>query len=579
MPTLFAALTDPDTVMALFEVAQTGLMVIDKDYKVVLVNEEAGRIIGGKPNCLFDLSTCYSLFFNKQAPCADCPIPDAGKSWPKSKSIVIKDKDGADQFIKVAMIPWEEYTVLNLHDVTRELNLLRNVDLTKKELRAKNILLERRQQEIANKSQFLEQLLDHLPDAMVTVNETFAIQRKNAAVATILPCAEGRKCHELLGNEEPCADCPATGGFAAANGQKKSHVVAGRFYTETITASPGVGLLLFRDTTRQIQLIEQIRETRSAITRKNEILSGLVGLGAFMQKETEPRAVIEYFIEMFLPVIKAEKAAVIVNDIREGNLWFTFHKGLDEETVKSLSRAYLTRDVQCNRIKIHDSEFFPWATGVQVDLLGASGKRVGIIVLPASYSDEDGELTKLFTEPLGADIHNRLLMRQLEEKANTDPLTGLYNRGYLDAVMEEESKKQEEFDIPHAVVVADVNGLKKVNDQYGHEAGDAYLLKVTELFKENVRSSDVVARTGGDEFVILLVDANHASAEQFIARLTERAFTEVFLPVGDGELFPVTVSLGAAGSDVFTHDMLLKEADQRMYAAKEAFYKTREKYR
>ena len=155
----------------------------------------------------------------------------------------------------------------------------------------------------------------------------------------------------------------------------------------------------------------------------------------------------------------------------------------------------------------------------------------------------------------------------------------MYNRGYLDAVLEEERKKQEEFDIPHAVVEADVNGLKKVNDKYGHEAGDAYILKVTELFKQNVRSSDVVARTGGDEFVILLVDANHASAEQFIARLTVKAFTEVFLPVGDGELFPVTVSFGVAGSDVFAHDMLLKEADRRMYAAKEAFYKTRERYR
>ncbi len=579
MPTLFSALGNPDTVLALFEVAQTGLIVIDNDYKVVLANEEAGRILGGKPNCLSNLATCYSLFFGKQEPCADCPLPDASKLWPKTKSIVVKGRDGSDQFVKVAMIPWEGFTVLNLHDVTRELNLLRNVDLTKKELRAKNILLERRQQEIAGKTQFLEQLLDHLPDALVTVNEKFAIQRKNAAVATILPRADGRKCHELLGSEIPCADCPATSGFADANGQKKSHVVAGRFFTEIITASPGGGLLLFRDTTRQIQLIEQIRETRSALTRKNEILSGLVSLGAYMQKATGPQEVIEYFMEMFLPVIKADKAAVIVNDIREGNLWFTFQKGLDEETLKSLSRAYLSRDVQSNRMKVSDSEFFPWETGVQIDLRGASGKRIGIIVLPTSYSDEDGELIRLFIEPLGADIHNRLLMRQLEEKANTDPLTGLYNRGYLDAVLEQERKKQEEFNIPYAVVVADVNGLKKVNDQYGHEGGDAYILKVTELFRQNVRSSDVVARTGGDEFVILLVDTNHASAEQFIVRLIDRAFTEVFLPVGDGELFPVTVSLGAAGSDAFSHDMLLKEADHRMYAAKEAFYKTREKYR
>ena len=197
----------------------------------------------------------------------------------------------------------------------------------------------------------------------------------------------------------------------------------------------------------------------------------------------------------------------------------------------------------------------------------------------AVAEEEEKGLIDLFAEPLAAYLDNRLLSRKLEEKANNDPLTGLFNRGYLDQAMAEEKQKLDNFNIPFGVVVADVNRLKKVNDIYGHEAGDRLILKVSELLQKAVRNTDIVARTGGDEFVILLAECTKQRVEMFIRRLLRSVFQGVYLEVGDGEQFPVTVSFGGAATDVCAPDVLMLEADRAMYAAKEVYYQHAERYR
>ncbi len=577
---LYAALSNPDTVLSLFEVVQTGILVIDKDYQVVLANETAGQILGSKPNCLGDLSKCHELFFNQEEPCLDCPIFDDEIPWPKKKSIIIKNEQGSDVFVKVSMVPREGYTVLNLNDVTRELTLIRNVDLTKRELKAQNILLERKQQEINSERSFLAQLLDHLPDALVTVNSSFSVDMKNSAVKEILPHPDTAQCYEMLGNEGPCEGCPAENGFAAANGLKKSHIVEGQYYTEIFTKAHGNnGLLLFRNTTRQIQLIEQIRDAREALSQKNTIFRNLIQLQTFIQQETDSEKVLDSFFDLLLPVINTSRAVAIINDIRDGSIWQTYRKDVDEEQLKEVTRAYLSRDVQTTKSSLSDVCGLPWEKCTLVDLTGTDMRRVGVVLLPCEYNDEETGLIHLFTEPFGANIQNRLLMRQLEEKANKDPLTGLFNRGYLDRAIEEERDKLDKFGIHYSVVMADVNGLKKANDVYGHEAGDKLILEVSRLMNEQVRSTDIVARTGGDEFIILLTNSTDENSRLFVSRLNEKVFSNAYMSVGDDEQFPVSVSLGTTGSDKYDPEIMMKEADRLMYAAKEAYYETRPRYR
>lgn len=558
---------------------QSAVVVVDQEFRVVTANRAALEITGrdwrDRSSC-----TCYGFLFGKKEPCQDCLLK-AGDN--QQRSVTIRRSDGEDVFVKLQMAPFLDYYVVTLQDVTREVSLLRKVDLLRKEQQAKNVILEQRSREVQDEQRLLKELLDHLPEALVSVEKTFIIEGRNKAVSQLLSGkADAQKCYELFGYHEPCSDCPAHDGFDGLGDVKKTHQVGDRYVTEGVSSSPfgSGGLLLFRDTTRQISLIERIREQQQTILRKSKILECLADLGTLMQKESELQTVVESFWQLLLHLLKRESAVLLVSDIRAGSIGLASGKGVDEEALKVAAQGYLSREIQSMQVESLGAEFLPWQEASQIILKGRSGGLVGMLLLQGDLQDqEEKELVDLFSEPLGAYIDNRLLSRKLEEKANTDALTGLYNRAYLEQAMKEEQEKFEKFNINFAVVVADVNRLKKANDVYGHEAGDRLILKVSELLQESLRSTDTLARTGGDEFVILLAGASDAEGKSFAHRLYEDVFNGVFMDVGDDEQFPVNVSFGVAGTDVAAVDSLTEEADREMYAAKERFYQTEERYR
>ena len=571
------------TLAPIFNAVQTGVILVNSDYRIILMNSLAEEMLGKDLASIGDSQKCYELFADEDGPCDHCPRENLETACPPPKSVAFKKGDGTDVLIKVHYHSIQDSCLLTLFNVTKEVTLLRKIDLSRKELQAKNILLERSKNKTGRENEFLQQLIDSLPDALMAVDKNLNALNKNAAVAEIFPEGSGETCYELIGNDFPCDPCPAEHGFASDKELKKIHEVGGKFYTEIIAQSPkeGGGLLLFRDTTRQIGLIGQIREQQESITRQNNILSGLVNFGARMQKETEASGVVDFFLDLFLPVINSTSCAILVDDIRPGKLWLTLKRGVDEEYMKWLSRGYFSRDFQTGKVDSLQDEFLPWEECTQIRLLGGDGSRVGLILFEGGYEkgENDLDLVKLFSEPMGAYLHNRLLLKKLEEKANTDALTGLYNRGYLDRVLEEEVEKFQSYSINFALVVADVNRLKMANDVYGHEAGDRLIVAVSNLLRETVRETDIVARVGGDEFLILLTNSNAENAQAFIKRLKNHVFNEVFMDVGDNEKFPVMISLGAAGTDTHAPGDLAKEADKQMYADKEEYYKTQKRYR
>jgi diguanylate cyclase (GGDEF)-like protein len=385
----------------------------------------------------------------------------------------------------------------------------------------------------------------------------------------------------MLGRERPCEGCPAKKGFTAAAGQKKSHSVADRYYTEVFSLSPtgGGGLLLFRDTTRQVELIEMIKENRDEIDRKNRILSLLVEFGTYLHKQADTKEVIQFFFDKFMPILGVTAAAVIVKDIRPGNLWLAEARGLREHELDRLSKACLARDMQKKQADLIAPEFLPWESAVQEPLRGSLGNWLGNLVLPGTIRKEDQEVVSLLVETLGAYLQNQLLLRQLEEKAHRDAMTGLYNRGFIEQALTEEQVKFEKYHIPYAVVLADVDRLKKVNDEFGHEVGDLMIIEAGRALQRSMRETDILARTGGDEFLILLTGTNDDSARVFVERLKERFVRDLFLSAPDQELIPVTVSLGWAGSDKYPPEQLVNEADRIMYVAKRNFYQGVQRYR
>lgn len=566
-------------IQELFNAVQAGLLLCGQDYRFALANgvaldffSRAGLEMADQP--------CHKALFNSDARCEGCPAD--GEAQPgKRQSLTFKGQ-GGDIFLKVFCQSWQGQYLLTIHEVTQEITLLRRSDLDRKELQAKNILLERRRRLNQEEQEFLTQLMDNLPEALLAVDDDFLVKRQNMAVLDLFPSQNGTHCYDLFGSSSPCPDCPARHGFNAANGQKKSHETEGRVYTEIFSVAPNGkgGLLQFRDITRQVDLIGQIRARREEIASKNKVLSLLVDFGIYLQKETGIKEIAGYFIDAILPDLHAGAAGLIINDIRAGNIWLSYQSGMSTAEWKTVTKACMSRDQQQFKSdRLLADTVLPWRQNTQIPLVGAQGQRVGLVLLEGSLDQEELGILRLVTEPLGAFFQNQLLLRQLEEKANKDALTGLFNRGYLTQALEEEQEKFYGYGIHYAVVLGDINQLKKLNDQYGHEIGDRLIVAVAEALRNTLRNTDIAARTGGDEFIVLLTNSTDEDAEHFIERLQSLVFAGLRIPLPDGAEFPVSVSLGKAGTDKHPPEILTKEADRQMYAAKRRFYSTAPRYR
>lgn len=162
----------------------------------------------------------------------------------------------------------------------------------------------------------------------------------------------------------------------------------------------------------------------------------------------------------------------------------------------------------------------------------------------------------------------QLAQAQVLNLAREDALTGLPNRRYFDEMLDREVWRAERSGTPFALVMADINGFKLVNDQLGHAVGDALLIEVGRRLQAFARGGDFVARLGGDEFIVLLHDvASVGPAEQAVARL--RAALDGPMSWA-GRAVPIELSLGSARwpEDGQQPGQLVQQADQRMYAEK-----------
>ena len=153
--------------------------------------------------------------------------------------------------------------------------------------------------------------------------------------------------------------------------------------------------------------------------------------------------------------------------------------------------------------------------------------------------------------------------KQLRQLSTHDALTSIYNRAYFE---EELARLEHSHEFPVTVLVADVDDLKVINDSRGHAVGDQILRCAAELLISAVRSSDVLARIGGDEFAILLSNTDNSIAERLLQRLKENM---VHYNLKHPEL-PVQLSFGTATAMHGDLGETLKLADQRMYEHKVA---------
>lgn len=162
-----------------------------------------------------------------------------------------------------------------------------------------------------------------------------------------------------------------------------------------------------------------------------------------------------------------------------------------------------------------------------------------------------------------------LYISKLEETANRDELTGLYNRRKMDEILSREIAFSKRYGEPLSLMMMDIDYFKSVNDSYGHHAGDHYLVEFAKVLREEVRLVDYVGRWGGEEFIILLPKTNVEQAKGLAERL--RYAVEVMQIESGRGLISRTVSIGIASaqSGKMDVDEIIRHADEAMYRAKQ----------
>jgi diguanylate cyclase (GGDEF)-like protein len=185
---------------------------------------------------------------------------------------------------------------------------------------------------------------------------------------------------------------------------------------------------------------------------------------------------------------------------------------------------------------------------------------------------EDADVERLVEEISrlrGQVAQLQVRVEQLDHLAHQDSLIDLPNRRGFLRELERLIARVGRYDAHAAMLFVDVDGLKSINDTFGHRAGDMALIQVAGLLETGVRKSDVVARIGGDEFGILLECSDEKSAHETAARLVEMIADCEFMH--DGESLPLSVAIGVGMIDAQDNaEEVMARADEQMYRRKAA---------
>jgi len=185
------------------------------------------------------------------------------------------------------------------------------------------------------------------------------------------------------------------------------------------------------------------------------------------------------------------------------------------------------------------------------------------------FGDFEGRMIRI-SRHLGVSIHNTILYEKVKDLSMRDSMTGLYNFRHFLETLRLEVERARRYDEPLSCIMVDIDNFKSVNDSFGHQIGDEVLKELARSISYSVRASDIPARYGGDEFIIILPKTDKELAMKLAARLMKLFSGKPIRVPHDNKGIKVTLSMGIAAFPEDTSDMdeLMKMADDALYRAK-----------
>jgi diguanylate cyclase (GGDEF)-like protein len=200
---------------------------------------------------------------------------------------------------------------------------------------------------------------------------------------------------------------------------------------------------------------------------------------------------------------------------------------------------------------------------------------------PRAFNAEDRKMFADLAALVDREVHFRLINasqidlqkknKSLRRKSLIDPMLGIWNRGAIMRILTIEAIRCDKIGAPISLIVADLDYFKKINDTYGHPAGDTVLVNVASKLRNCIRPQEALGRYGGEEFLIVLPGASHSTAMSVAERM--RKEVQATPVVVNGVTLNLTISAGVACTDIFssaTTEELINHADMALYAAKDA---------
>jgi diguanylate cyclase (GGDEF)-like protein len=201
------------------------------------------------------------------------------------------------------------------------------------------------------------------------------------------------------------------------------------------------------------------------------------------------------------------------------------------------------------------------------------GNVVGFLILqsvqPDFYTQDHVDRLQSFINLAGIAIENANLYRETQKLAISDELTGLYNRRGLMDIGRREVDRARRFHHPLAVAIIDIDNFKQINDTYGHKAGDQMLIQFADSCRANFREIDVIARYGGDEIVVLLIENDIDQAYIIADRFRESIAQHAFKTDSGSLISTISIGLAAIDGKTDTIGQVIEKADRGLYLAKE----------